>query len=216
MQVDILNVGQINDKELKLVDRKQAEEFLKEASINNPGPLESHSKNVAKAARLIAIETKELNPETAYIIGLLHDIGKIEGSTHLHHIINGYNFLKSKGVEASARTCLTHSFVVKDIRCYSGAFDCSEEEIESIKNYLKNTEYNDYDKLIQLCDIISMPNGFCLIEKRMIEKAIKNGINELTIEKWKATISVKQYFETKIGRSIYRLLPSIIENTFGL
>jgi len=216
MIVDFLAAGPINDKGLKLPNKNQAEEFLKEAVLKNPGLLEMHSKNVAEAARYIAIETKTLNPETAYNVGLLHDIGKIEGNTHLHHIINGYNFLKFKGYEDAARTCLTHSFPVKDIKCYSGTFDCSEEEITSLKNYLKDAEYNDYDKLIQLCDIIAMPSGFCLIEKRLMEKAIKSGINELSVEKWKTIMNLKQYFETKMGKSIYSLLPGVIENTFNL
>ena len=60
-----------------------------------------------------------------------------------------------------------------------------------------------------------MPTGFCLIEKRLMEKAIKSGINELTVEKWKTIISLKQYFETKMGKSIYSLLPGVIKNTFN-
>jgi hypothetical protein len=34
--------------------------------------------------------------------------------------------------------------------------------------------------------------------------------------KWKATFKTKQYFEKKMGKSIYSVLPGVIENTFEL
>lgn len=134
----------------------------------------------------------------------------------MHHIISGYNFLKEKGFNKAARTCITHPFLIKEIQCYSGKWDCSESEIEFIKDYLRNIEYNEYDKLIQLCDAIAIPSGFCLVEKRMIDVALRYGINDLIIDKWRATMEIKQYFESKIGKSIYTVLPGVIENTFAL
>ena len=38
-----------------------------------------HSMYVAEGAKLIAEQTDNLNPEVAYILGLLHDIGRREG-----------------------------------------------------------------------------------------------------------------------------------------
>lgn len=46
--------------------------------------------------------------------------------------------------------------------------------------------------------------------------AIRGGINEYTIPRWKSTFAIKNYFEQKIGKSIYELLPGVIENTFEL
>ena len=43
--------------------------------------------------------------------------------------------------------CLTHSFPYKDVRAYNGKNDCNEEETLFIKEYLENTEYDDYDRL---------------------------------------------------------------------
>jgi putative nucleotidyltransferase with HDIG domain len=180
----------------------------------NPGPWISHSKYVAESARLIALETRELNSEKAYILGLLHDIGRREGITDMHHIISGYNFLKEKKFDEAAKICLTHPFLVKKIECYSGKWDCSESEIEFIKDYLGSIEFNDYDRLIQFCDAIALPSGFCLIEKRMVDVVIRYGINDLTIDKWKITMNIKQYFENKIQKSIYTILPGVVENTF--
>lgn len=38
--------------------------------------------------------------------------------------------------------------------------------------------------------------------------------NEYTIPRWKEIFEIKKYFEEKIGKSIYSLLPNIKENTF--
>ncbi|MDR3598141.1 HD domain-containing protein [Clostridium sp.] len=193
---------------------EEAKMLLEEAGRLNPGPWISHSKYVAESARLIALETRELDSEKAYILGLLHDIGRREGVTDMHHIISGYNFLKEKKFDEAAKICLTHPFLVKKIECYSGKWDCSESEIEFIKDYLGNVEFNDYDRLIQFCDAIAIPSGFCLIEKRMVDVVLRYGINDLTIDKWKITMDIKQYFENKIQKSIYTILPGVVENTF--
>lgn len=50
----------------------------------------------------------------------------------------------------------------------------------------------------------------------MIDVALRHGIHELIIDKWKDTFKTKQYFEEKMGKSIYSLLPGVIENTFDL
>jgi len=60
-----------------------------------------------------------------------------------------------------------------------------------------------------------IPTGCCLMEKRMLDVAMRHGVNEYTIEKWKATFEIKKYFEERIGRSIYSILPNVKETTFG-
>jgi Predicted HD superfamily hydrolase len=197
-----------------LLGLQEAKILLEEAERLNPGPWVSHSRYVAESARLIASETKELNPDTAYVLGLLHDIGRYECIFDMHHIISGYNLLKYKGFDEAARVCITHPFLVKSIECYSGKWDCSKPEIEFIKDFLRSIEFNDYDRLIQFCDAVALPSGFCLVEKRMIDVALRHGVNDLTIDKWKATMDIKRYFESKIGKSIYSILPGVVENTF--
>jgi hypothetical protein len=81
---------------------------------------------------------------------------------------------------------------------------------------LENTEYDDYDRLIQLCDALVFIDGYYLIEKRMIEAALRHGINEYTTFKWKSTLEIKDYFENKMGKSVYSILPGVVEKTFGL
>jgi hypothetical protein len=37
----------------------------------------------------------------------------------------------------------------------------------------------------------------------------------MTVEKWRAFLGLQTYFEGAIGRSIYSVLPGVVENTFG-
>ena len=50
----------------------------------------------------------------------------------------------------------------------------------------------------------------------MVDVALRHGINEYTMLKWKATFEIKDYFENKTGKSIYSILPGVFENTFSL
>jgi hypothetical protein len=54
------------------------------------------------------------------------------------------------------------------------------------------------------------------MEKRMVDVAVRHGIHEFIIPKWKATFQIKQYFENQMGRSIYAILPGVVENTFEI
>ncbi len=199
---------------MKIPTLAQAEELLLEAEQRNPGPWVAHSRNVALAAKCIA-EVSKLDAEAAYILGLLHDIGRREGVASMRHIIDGYTFLTSLGYEDAARIALTHSFPYKHVDAIFGHWDATNEEYKMVEDFLQATPYNDYDKLLQLCDCLALPTGLCLLEKRMIDVALRHGTNEYTIQKWQAFIDLQTYFEQKIGKSIYRVLPNVVETTFG-
>ena len=148
------------------MDMKTAEELLVWAGKQNPGPWVDHSRVVARAAKAIALKC-HLDDEKAYIFGLLHDIGRYEGIRDLHHIYAGYKLMIEKGYNDIARICLTHSFQYKNINAYSGKNDCMKEEINEIRMALNSYKYDDYDKLIQLCDSISMAKGVYLLDIRL-------------------------------------------------
>lgn len=194
---------------------QEAEEILEEAKRLNPGAWVEHSKNVAIAARLIASKNSKLNEEKAYMLGLLHDIGRRKYLKGMAHVLEGYNFLMGKGYEEAARICMTHTFPYKNVNAIYGQWDSQNREVRVVEKYIKSIEYNEYDLLIQLCDSLALPKGFTLIEKRFVETALRSGINSLTLCKWRVVLDIKKYFENKIGCSIYELLPNIIENTFG-
>jgi len=182
---------------------------LEIAGQMNPGLWTKHSYNVANAARIIAENCNDLNCDKAFVCGLLHDIGRRNGVSVIKHIIDGYNYCMSKGWNEIARVCLTHSFPVKDIAKDISKKDISQEQYKFIDDYLQNIEYDDYDKLMIICDALADANGFCILEKRFIDTTRRYGIYPFTIERWNKTYEYKEYFENKIGKSIYSILPDI-------
>ena len=176
----------------------------------------AHSRHVAEAARHIAARLPALDPEVAYMLGLLHDIGRRAGVTGMRHVVDGYTFLAAAGCEDAARIGMTHSFPNRDVREIFGDWDCTPEELAFIRDYLAQVVYTDYDRLIQLCDALATAEGFVLMEKRMLNVAFRYGINAYSLPKWRTKFEIKADFEQRMGCSVYSLLPGIVENTFGV
>ena len=195
--------------------RIQAEAFLQEAAGRNPGPWVAHSRLVAQAAETVAGSIPSLDPEYAYTLGLLHDIGRREGVAGMRHVIDGYRFLMAEGFDGAARVCLTHSYPVKNVAAGSAVWDGTREEYAFVQAYLEGIEYHLYDRLIQLCDGLTMASGYCLIEKRMVDVALRYGVNEHSVSKWRAFLEVKEEFDRLAGRPVYSMLPGIVQHTFG-
>jgi len=83
----------------------EALQELKLAEGMNPGPWVRHSVNVGIAARNIAEKIPRLNPEKAYITGLLHDIGRRVGIVDIPtHVYEGYRYCMEKGWDEAARS----------------------------------------------------------------------------------------------------------------
>ena len=182
---------------------------LELAGKMNEGKWVAHSHNVANAAQLIADASGYLDVDKAYVCGLLHDIGRRTGIAAVRHNIDGYDYAITKGWDEIARVCLTHSFPIKNIEADIAKKDISKEQYTFIDNYLNNLEYDDYDKLIILCDALGDSDGFCILEKRFIDTTRRYGIYPFSIDRWNKTYEYKEYFENIIGKSIYTLLPDI-------
>jgi putative nucleotidyltransferase with HDIG domain len=194
-----------------------AEEALKiweEGKKNRPGKWVHHSRHVADTARRLAVEIPGLDPERAFVLGLLHDIGKSRGKGKMKHIIRGYRFMEEMGQPEVARICLTHSFPIPEVDIYLGKNDCTKEEIKFIKKFLKKHEMNDEDRLIQLSDALSDKDGPVLLEKRMVNISIRHGYSPRTVEKWQKVFEIKEHFEKAMGKPLYSLLPEVVDNTF--
>ncbi len=184
-----------------LPTRKQAEEILKEAEKCNPGPWGNHSRVAAHCAEKIAQACGSLDSDKAYILGLLHDIGRKFGARHLGHVSDGYSYMMSLGYDEAAQVCLTHSFPNQTIDEYIGKFDTTKEELEMLQNALKAVTMDEYDRLIQLCDSLSGADGVLDMEERMGD--VKRRYGAYPKEKWDCNLKLKEYFENKAGRDIY-------------
>ena len=191
-----------------------AKQALREAGQRNPGPWIGHSESVAQNAKLIA-QRCGLEAQKAYVMGLLHDIGRREGVSGIKHIFDGYAYMLEMGEKEIARICLTHSFPLKDVQTYIGAYDCTEEQLAFLRDFLEHTEQDDYDRLIQLCDAISLPEGACIMEKRLMDVALRHGLPEFSLDKWRAFLALKQYFDDKCGCNLYEFLPNVFKNSIG-
>lgn len=194
----------------------ETKKIIKEAEQLNPGPWINHSLFTAKAAKFISELHTELDPEKSFVLGYLHDIGRREGITSMRHSIDGYYYLKKMGYSEAAKICLTHSFPYKNVDAVFGKWDCSKEEYNKVKEFLNEVNYTIYDKLIQLCDALALPSGFCLLEKRMVDVVLRHGVNKFIVPKWKETFKIKKEIEKKIGKSIYSVLPGVRNNTFEI
>lgn len=197
--------------------KEKAEELLKWAGQKNPGPWIEHSKVVANAAKSIAQESQNLDSDKAYILGLIHDIGRYAGVTSIKHIYDGYILMLRDGYIEAAQICLTHSFPIQDFSYYAGGKnDCSIEETGILISELEKAVYTDYDLLIQLCDSLALPQGICLMEKRLMDVAMRYGLKEFTLDYWKKMFEIKDYFTKKISqKSLYELFPEVVQITLN-
>ena len=141
--------------------------------------------------------------------GLLHDIGRRTGIAAMRHIIDGYDYAMSRGWDEVARVCLTHSFPIQDVDADIGKKDVTAGQYEFIRSCLNRLEYDDYDRLIILCDSLASADGFCILEKRFVDTARRYGLFPFTLARWNKTCEYKAYFEAMAGVPVYSLLPGI-------
>lgn len=196
------------------LNRQTAELALKEAGLSNPGAWTDHSRYVAQACEKIASCCSSLSADHAYMYGLLHDIGRYGGVCSERHLIDGYRYCMERGWEKAAQICISHAFMIQDIDTSIGVFDMSDDDYRFMKNFVANAVYDDYDRLVQLCDSLALPSGFCLLEKRFVDVTIRYGVHPATTDRWKRILEIKALFEKEIGSSIYALLPGVVENSF--
>ena len=190
---------------------QEAEKELELAQELNPGPWTKHSLNTGIAARNIAEKVPGMDAEKAYIFGLLHDIGRRVGVVSIsRHVYEGYVYAMEKGWDEVAKICMTHSY---PLMAEEFGDNFSEDCEKEIKAYLENCECDDYDLLIQICDSLATDYGFCILEKRFVDVARRYGIWKNTVPRWNAKFAIKEYFEEKMGCSIYDVLPDIGRTT---
>lgn len=193
-----------------LPDRAKALALLQKAEACNPGPWGDHSRTAAHCAEKIAIACG-MDGEKAYVLGLLHDIGRKFGVRHLGHVTDGYRYMLEQGYDEAARICLTHSFSSGELQDYIGKKDVSEDEYTFLQFMLSKTHMDDYDRLIQLCDALAGNGKVLNIEERMGD--VKRRYGFYPPEKWAKNIELKEYFQKKAGQDIYFITE---KDTFAL
>lgn len=183
-------------------NRDEAERLLLEAEYLNPGLWVAHSRNVAKCAEVIAIHSG-LDPDKAYVLGLLHDVGRRAGIGQLKHVYFGWKYMNDLGYPAVAKVCLTHSYNTHRFEDDMAKLDIEPEQVEEVKAALVGYEYDDYDCLIQLCDSIATAEGVVDVTERMTD--VKTRYGSYPQLKWDKNIELLEYFQKKAGRDIYGL-----------
>ena len=183
-------------------DKKYAAELLKEAEAVNPGRWGDHCRVAAFCAGRIA-EACGMNAEKAEVLALLHDIGRKFLIRDLGHIYNGYKYMQRMGFSAVARACLTHSFPSKNVSVYIGKPDIEPARAEELKSLLSACEYDDYDRLIQLCDALASADGVVDVEARMAD--VKKRYGNYPQEQWDKNLELLGYFGQKAGKSVYEI-----------
>ena len=168
-----------------------------------------HTTGIAESAQEIASKTPYLNPEKAYVLGLLHDYGKKydENITGKFHAQTGYEEFLKLGYDECARICLTHSFPNKNFS-NKGYSSYKPEWLEWAHQKLDEIEeYDDYDRLIQLCDMFFEGLSKVSFEERFSGIRKRYGLNkEQTAEQEEYTKKNKVYFDELCGEDIYKIL----------
>lgn len=182
--------------------RDKAESILDEAEQLNPGLWVAHSRNVALCAERIATHCN-LDAEKAFILGLLHDVGRRAGIGQLKHVYYGWKYMLELGYPDVAKVCLTHSYNTHRFEDDLAKCDIDPAQTEELKVALAACSYDDYDRLVQLCDSIATADGVVDVVERMTD--VKTRYGNYPQPKWDKNLELLEYFGKKAGHDIYAL-----------
>ena len=182
--------------------KEQAHALLHEGGGMNPGPWIPHSCAVAQCAEKIAGRCG-MDPDKAYVLGLLHDIGRRYGVTAFRHAIDGHRFLLELGYGEAARICLTHMISTRSLDDHVGQLDITDDEETVMRQFITETEFDDYDLLIQLCDTLAGAEVVG-IQARLVD--VERRYGKLSRARHDRAAATKAYFEEKCGANIYTIV----------
>jgi hypothetical protein len=197
------------------IEPTQALDLLFQAGDCNPGGWVAHSVLTGSAAKRIATATGDMDPDRAFVLGLLHDIGRVHGPSGLKHVTDGYKYLLHRGLSDCAGVSLSHSFPDANLDSYLGDMDVDKDDCAFLSAYLGTASFTMYDRLIQLCDFLATGEGYCVAEVRMVDVVLRHGVREVPHAKWNAIFRIMHDLNHKIGSVVYSLLPGIAGTTLN-
>jgi putative nucleotidyltransferase with HDIG domain len=173
-----------------------------------------HSYLVAEGAAQVVAKLPDGDPEKAFALGLLHDLGKAKDSRGKKHAIEGYHLLMQAGYADAAYAALTHDFPIKEFDIHRQESLLDDQELDMVVAILTPYTYTLYDRVVQVCDVISMPHGYVLMEKRMLTAILRYGLSRSLHQIVEAAYANIAAIEEHLDGSFYATLPGVVENTF--
>jgi len=199
----------------EILSIEKAYSFLEDAPRKNKELWTKHSVNVAIVAERLAEQLK-LDSKKAYVLGLVHDIGRRKKEhVGLRHIIEGYNFLEEQGYKEEARVCLTHTFYSRNLvkpNLTKANTNLTRNEIKFISDYINKNGFNIYDKILQIADNMGSATGINTVERRRTESMLRYGITDVSEKNLREIFKVQKEIEDKLGFSIYKIFPEVADN----
>ena len=137
--------------------------------------------------------------DKAFRMGLLHDYGR-KYEQNFKHVIIGFEKLYDLGYFEEAIGALTHSYI--NGNTYAIFEPLSKELLEcDIYKFLEIYEYTDYDRILNLADLMASANG--VLEPRLRIEDIET--------RRKITKEQKEYFLNELVKLINYILKMIGE-----
>lgn len=183
---------------------------------NLGGPRSQHMMKVGFNAYLVAQKTAgkpgALDPDKAYALGLLHDIGRWRPSSlkSVPHEVLGYKTLQMLGLEEASPIALTHSMPAPEFTkgefSNKAIFMGNNDAQNYGERFIRHHEMDDYDHLIQFCDVISNHDCNRKIEDSLEGFQARFGFSQEREDKFNAIISNMHEFENKYDINVYETI----------
>ena len=169
------------------LDCLRSGQFLS-TSFHPSAALVGHCLFVGEACRILA-DVLGLDPDRAMAIGTLHDYGRRADGT-LGHVLRGFEMLSDAGWMQESLGCLTHSFLGGG-RCASNEMaetgfyvdeagtPCWEPDAvrDHITQFLSVYSYTDYDRILNLADLMATSYGIVSPAERIKDIATRRTID---------------------------------------
>jgi len=204
-----------------MISRKEAQDIITYirdddfAHGRKPETWYTYHNHVYGTAILAEFISRKLNmdSEKCYIMGLLHDIGKIEGDRQKRfHGVVGYEMAQKLTTDPLVgRISMLHTFPYNKIPAscrLDDFFFGNRKDMEFTHNYVENEPYDDCDLLVQMTDNMAYIRGPVTLEYRITEWCQRNHKTFLP-EYINPSLQLKAYFEKKLGCDIYDLYDEI-------